>query len=588
MASIRDNDIKIELHERICEMLPWRITDVSDQIFPAQPHSGTNDYPSLAALMIHLLLHAAGAMTFQSLRLLHLHDIALLAARMGPRRLERFAESERSASADVVAWPPLRLSSVYFSAAIPADVLSVLERECPWPLSRISRSKILSDVSYSYPWVDAFPGIEWSHSMLEVAEYIRSRVRPSARHLAFRETTAATQAWASANDWQGMPQWRAHHALDRLEASAPGYPVFRQSDDGETAMTKSAITAARRPAAILRDVHADPFAERMPPAVQIRLRLLGALFQFQSNSRRLLRLVYSAYAGLPQHRLSGTAPHLTVRLQLGPADPRSACKEPAPVAMLAGAGYLGGATAASHFAVLSPAQSAALVVASRRDSKFAYHTRYELIEFAVFTLAARVQRLVPLHAACVGRAGRGILLVGSSGAGKSTVTLQCLLHGLEILSEDSVFVEPKNDARDPASPISCMSVRTPCAGSSTSATPSRFADRPVIRRRSGVEKFEVDLRKGSYRLARSALKIVAIVFLSPQAAAGRALLTPVPKTRALARLAAAQAYAANQPEWTAFGNAASKVRAFELRRGSHPAHAVDSLKALLGRDGQAA
>ncbi len=352
-------------------------------------------------------------------------------------------------------------------------------------------------------------------------------------------------------------------------------------------MTPPAIAAARRRADLLRDLEADPFAERMPPAVQIRLRLLGALFQFQSNSRRLLRLVYSAYAGLPQHRLSGTAPHLTVRLQLGPADPRSACKEPAPVAMLAGAGYLGGATAASHFAVLSPAQSAALVVASRRDSKFAYHTRYELIEFAVFTLAARVQRLVPLHAACVGRAGRGILLVGSSGAGKSTVTLQCLLHGLEILSEDSVFVEPKTMLATGLANF--LHVREDSLRWIEHERDAKSIRRsPVIRRRSGVEKFEVDLRKGSYRLARSALKIVAIVFLSPQAAAGRALLTPVPKTRALARLAAAQAYAANQPEWTAFGNAASKVRAFELRRGSHPAHAVDSLKALLGRDGQAA
>ncbi len=76
--------------------------------------------------------------------------------------------------------------------------------------------------------------------------------------------------------------------------------------------------------------------------------------------------------------------------------------------------------------------------------RFPYHIRYELIEFAVFTLAARVQRLVSLHAACVGTGGKGVLLMGPSGAGKSTVALQCLLNGFDFLSEDSVFVAPRS------------------------------------------------------------------------------------------------------------------------------------------------
>jgi hypothetical protein len=65
-----NNNVKIELHERICEKLPWRITDVTDCVFPAQARPGMNAYPSTASLMIHLLLHAAGSMAFQSLRLL--------------------------------------------------------------------------------------------------------------------------------------------------------------------------------------------------------------------------------------------------------------------------------------------------------------------------------------------------------------------------------------------------------------------------------------------------------------------------------------------------------------------------------------
>ena len=56
-----DNHIKIELHERISEKLPFRITAVTERVFPMMRSAGLNEYPSKAALMLHLLFHAAGA-----------------------------------------------------------------------------------------------------------------------------------------------------------------------------------------------------------------------------------------------------------------------------------------------------------------------------------------------------------------------------------------------------------------------------------------------------------------------------------------------------------------------------------------------
>ena len=76
------NDISIELHDRICEKLPLQTTDVTATVFPSQPAPGLSRYPSRAALMVHLLLHAAGSMASQALRLLQLHDLALLADQM--------------------------------------------------------------------------------------------------------------------------------------------------------------------------------------------------------------------------------------------------------------------------------------------------------------------------------------------------------------------------------------------------------------------------------------------------------------------------------------------------------------------------
>src|SRR5579872_5000379 len=72
------NDLKIELHTHIGEQLPLRPVELGEVAFPRIPHPGLNAYRSSAALMSHLLLHAAGVMVLRELRLVHLHDIARL------------------------------------------------------------------------------------------------------------------------------------------------------------------------------------------------------------------------------------------------------------------------------------------------------------------------------------------------------------------------------------------------------------------------------------------------------------------------------------------------------------------------------
>jgi hypothetical protein len=203
-----DNDIKIELHERICERLPWHITDVTDHVFPSQAYPGLNAYPSRASLMIHLLLHAAGSMAFQSLRLLQLHDLAALSSLMTESDWDEVLAHSSSGQRLWWALPPLRLTSRYYSSRVPARVLSALDDVCPFLLERISRNKSLYDVSYSYPRVDALPGVEWSQSFHELLGFVASRVRPSAEHVALREQMAKTQAWAVQSQWAHLSQGR--------------------------------------------------------------------------------------------------------------------------------------------------------------------------------------------------------------------------------------------------------------------------------------------------------------------------------------------------------------------------------------------
>jgi hypothetical protein len=338
----------------------------------------------------------------------------------------------------------------------------------------------------------------------------------------------------------------------------------------------------RKKESIIPDLYADPFEERTP-TLRENLQLLGARFQFESNSRQLLHLVESAYGSLPRHQFSDAGPRLRVRLQLMSGGPQRSRRrlEPPPLNMISGGGFLGGATCGSNFVVLSPQERSALVGISPQMLRFPYHTRYELIEFAVFTLAQRVQGLVSLHAACVGRRGRGLLMMGPSGAGKSTVALQCLLQGLDFLSEDAVFVAPDsllatgiaNFLHVPANSLRWIE-------RDDAATIRRS---PVIRRRSGVKKFELDLRRGAYRLAASPLQIGAVVFLSPKSADGGPLLRPLSKSKLLAKLKDAQAYAANQAQWPTFSKRVSRLDAFELCRGQHPLEAVEILRTLLDK-----
>jgi energy-coupling factor transporter ATP-binding protein EcfA2 len=214
-------------------------------------------------------------------------------------------------------------------------------------------------------------------------------------------------------------------------------------------------------------------------------------------------------------------------------------------------------------------------------SRFSYHARYELIEFAVYTLAARSQELVPLHAACVGIDGRGVLLMGGSGSGKSTLSLQSLMQGLDFVSEDSIFVEPATlRATGIANFLHVRPDALRWLQSSRIATAIRKS--PVIKRRSGVEKYELDLRRTPFKLAAAPLQIVAVAFLSARTTRG-ALLRRVAKNEALTRLADLQAYGTSRPQWRAFARNIARKAVFELRRGGHPAEAAAALRGLLAQ-----
>ena len=117
-----DNYLKIELHERIAEALPLRVADITELIYPSEPHAGLNAYPSKAALMTHLLLHAAGAMSVRNLRLMHLNDLARLNDKHDGRRPDLVLQFGNAGRDRLVARLPYFRQLVDYTGVIPERV----------------------------------------------------------------------------------------------------------------------------------------------------------------------------------------------------------------------------------------------------------------------------------------------------------------------------------------------------------------------------------------------------------------------------------------------------------------------------------
>lgn len=221
-----DNAIKIDLHVHIRELLPRRPVDVTDLILPLRPQPGLNPYRSAAALMIHLLLHAAGAILSRTLRLVQLHDLAVLSQRMSVEDWDEVLAVTGPPRGLWWALPPLRLVERYYQV-IPAHVLAAASAQCRGALLRIAGQRLLWEVSFSDMRRSAFPGIEWARSAGEALAYAAERTLLSARILSGAPVAGATAAVAgvSAASTSRVPplRWMALRPLRPATLNAVRY-----------------------------------------------------------------------------------------------------------------------------------------------------------------------------------------------------------------------------------------------------------------------------------------------------------------------------------------------------------------------------
>lgn len=205
------NPTKIELHPAVQEPLPLREIDITASLLPANALPGLNPYASEAALMRHLLLHAAGNFCQRSVRLIHLHDIAVLGARLNA---EAWREVLAPASDGRPAWwavAPLTLARQLFPDQLPSDALgagwTLAVEACPRTLRQRMARCGLVESSLSQLDLPMLPGIEWSQSAAEAVIHAWRRLYLPREERAARRQMMVTEHWQSTSAWLRRPRW---------------------------------------------------------------------------------------------------------------------------------------------------------------------------------------------------------------------------------------------------------------------------------------------------------------------------------------------------------------------------------------------
>jgi hypothetical protein len=146
-----DNPRSLELHVRVAEQF-WGIRyDLTSETWagsaPGTLLGAEAQVSRPAALLHHLAVHASSDAIARRLRLLHLHDIALVAAQVGRAGWEQIARAAQARREERLVYPALLLASRYYPI-IPADVLATLRAGVPLALLRHLDESGIDHLSY--------------------------------------------------------------------------------------------------------------------------------------------------------------------------------------------------------------------------------------------------------------------------------------------------------------------------------------------------------------------------------------------------------------------------------------------------------
>lgn len=202
------NPTKIELHTAVSEPLPLREVDITRDLTPAPARAGLNGYASPGALMRHLLLHTAGNLCNRCVRLIQLHDIAVLGAQLAPLDWQQALAPTADGQPAWWAAPPLAMAMNLFPGQLPADPLQRVLDACPATLRHSLASRSLVSDSLSHLGTPMLPGLAWSQSTQEALAFAWRRLCPRRAQRLAQQASVGREASLAGSAWMRQPRWR--------------------------------------------------------------------------------------------------------------------------------------------------------------------------------------------------------------------------------------------------------------------------------------------------------------------------------------------------------------------------------------------
>lgn len=177
--------------------------------------------------------------------------------------------------------------------------------------------------------------------------------------------------------------------------------------------------------------------EHLQPTLHRTFRLAGDALRFETDDDRVLALadaLFSTYGPAT----SDTADPLVLRVLVhAPAEPVPTFAKP----MFRTHGHLFTVVLGPHdsgAADLLAGRAFAIVTPALVD--VSWRLQQQVLAALALGMLGPARGYLPMHAACLTKGGRSVLIHGPSGAGKSTFTYAAVRRGYQVVTEDSLHI----------------------------------------------------------------------------------------------------------------------------------------------------
>src|SRR5271155_5691685 len=187
-------------------------------------------------------------------------------------------------------------------------------------------------------------------------------------------------------------------------------------------------------------ISGDPLLRNVDLPLRRVFHPLGFSVEVITNAEEVLAAAEESWSSLAM-----MFPEPPLELRIAVSESRSGTCPPAPV-YRAQKNLLSVVADAQNFAVCDRDHGFAFAWIDRELLGHRGYLRYHFLESIALNLLSSFY-VTPLHAACVEFAGKGVLLCGNSGAGKSSLAFACARAGWKYISDDASYLVHRETTR---------------------------------------------------------------------------------------------------------------------------------------------